>query len=610
MIKKVKRLVPGVIKFSYGLLDSKSRRKLWFSGVVLSLVAFLDLIAIALIAIVASITLNSVNNNKLSSSVSSFLNFFHIENLSVYTVVGILIFVMVILFVFRTIFSLYYSNKVYYFLANQSNIITKKTLIKLLNQDMRNIRKLPTQEIVFGLTNGLNAAVVNLNGLIISTFAEIFLSIIMIITLVLFSPIASLVSLLFIGIFMKLLYAIFNQKILELSVINTSSSITSYKKILEVLETYPESVVRDTRENYIEEITNLRSNVSRSIAAQSVLPNISKYTMELSLIIGGVFVSSIMFLLFDGVKALTGLALFIAVGSRISPAFLRIQQNFLSYRMNEVQANTAKKLIDMINPTYINSNGDLKVEPFSNFDPYIRVKELKFKYELEKDFSLEDINLTIPAGSFTAIVGKSGSGKTTLVDLILGLLVPDMGSIVISGESPLSVHRRWPGVVAYVPQDVIIVDDTFAKNITLGFDIQSTDRNQILKCIKLSHLSSVVEALPNKLEETLGEKGSKLSGGQRQRVGIARALYTDPQILVLDEATSALDGESEKEINSSMQELKGEITIVMIAHRLSSVVNADQIIYMENGKIVARGSFEEVRKLSQNFNNQAILMGL
>jgi len=610
MIKKVKKFVPDVIKFSYGLLDNKSRRKLWFSGIVLSLVGFLDLIAIALIAIVASITLNSVNNNKLSSSVSSFLKFLHIENLSVYTVVGILIFIMVILFIFRTIFSLYYSNRVYYFLANQNNIITKKTLIKLLNQDMRNIRKLPTQEIVFGLTNGLNAAVVNLNGLIISTFADIFLSIIMIITLVVFSPIASLVSLLFLGIFMKLLYAIFNQKIRELSVINTSSSINSYKKILEVLETYPESVVRDTRENYIEEITNLRSNVSRSIAAQSVLPNISKYTMELSLIIGGVFVSSIMFLLFDGVKALTGLALFTAVGSRISPAFLRIQQNFLSYRMNEVQANTAKKLINIINPTYINLDRDIKVGPFSNFDPHIRIKELNFKYELDKNFSLKDINLTIPAGSFTAIVGKSGSGKTTLVDLILGLLVPDMGSIVISGESPLTVHRKWPGVVAYVPQDVIIVDDTFVKNITLGFDIQLTDQTQILKCIKLSHLSSVVEALPNKLEETLGEKGSKLSGGQRQRVGIARALYTDPQILVLDEATSALDGESEKEINSSMQELKGKITIVMIAHRLSSVVKADQIIYMEKGKVVASGSFEEVRKLSENFNNQAIIMGL
>jgi len=558
MIKKVKKFVPDVIKFSYGLLDNKSRRKLWFSGIVLALVGFLDLIAIALIGIVASITLNSVNNNKLSSSVSSFLKFLHIENLSVYTVVGILIFIMVILFIFRTIFSLYYSNRVYYFLANQNNIITKKTLIKLLNQDMRNIRKLPTQEIVFGLTNGLNAAVVNLNGLIISTFADIFLSIIMIITLVVFSPIASLVSLLFLGIFMKLLYAIFNQKIRELSVVNTSSSINSYKKILEVLETYPESVVRDTRENYIEEITNLRSNVSRSIAAQSVLPNISKYTMELSLIIGCVFVSSVMFLLFDGVKALTGLALFIAVGSRISPAFLRIQQNFLSYRMNGVQANTAKKLINIINPTYINLDRDIKVVPFSNFDPHIRIKELNFKYELDKNFSLKDINLTIPAGSFTAIVGKSGSGKTTLVDLILGLLVPDMGSIVISGESPLTVHRKWPGVVAYVPQDVIIVDDTFVKNITLGFDIHLTDQTQILKCIKLSHLSSVVEALPKKLEETLGEKGSKLSGGQRQRVGIARALYTDPQILVLDEATSALDGESEKEINSSMQELKGK----------------------------------------------------
>jgi ABC-type multidrug transport system fused ATPase/permease subunit len=326
--------------------------------------------------------------------------------------------------------------------------------------------------------------------------------------------------------------------------------------------------------------------------------------------IGGVLVAAVMFIMFDAIKALTGLALFMAVGSRVSPAFLRIQQNFLSYRMNQSWASIAKKLLDTIEPTVQVNNLGLQVEQNSSFEGKVEITNLNFKYDKSKDFGLRDINLKIPAGSFTAIVGNSGSGKTTLVDLILGFLTPDSGSIKVSGTLPLQVHRKWPGIVAYVPQDVIIVDDTFTKNISLGFTSESIDELNVIKCVQLANLSNVVEALPNKMNEKLGEKGSKLSGGQRQRVGIARSLYTNPQILVLDEATSSLDGESEKEINEAIQNLKGKITVIAIAHRLSSVINADQVVYVENGIIAAIGTFEEVRKMSNNFNNQAKLMGL
>jgi ABC-type bacteriocin/lantibiotic exporter with double-glycine peptidase domain len=479
-----------------------------------------------------------------------------------------------------------------------------------LNQDIRNLRKTPTQETLFALTNGLNAAVVGMNGLMISSSAELFLSVIMIGTLITFSPTAAIVSIMTLTLFMSFLYRIFNQKILKISLVHTGSTIDSNRSILEVLETYPESIVRNTRENYIEFITNLRSKVAESNAAQSILPNISKYTMELSLMIGGVLVSAVMFLMFDAIKALTGLVLFMAVGSRVSPAFLRIQQNFFSYRMNQSWASIAKKLLDTIEPTVQVNNIGLLADKNSPFEGKVEVLNLNFKYDKSKDFGLKNINLKIPAGSFTAIVGNSGSGKTTLVDLMLGFLTPDSGSIKVSGTSPLQVHRKWPGIMAYVPQDVIIVDDTFTKNISLGFTSESVDELNVIKCIALANLSNVVEALPNKMSEKLGEKGSKLSGGQRQRVGIARSLYTNPQILVLDEATSSLDGESEREINEAIQNLKGKITVIAIAHRLSSVINADQVVYVENGTIAAIGTFEEVRKMSEAFNNQAILMGL
>ena len=610
MIKIVRRLTPESIKFSFGLLDSKARIKLIFSGIALCLIGLLDLFAVGVLAIIASITLSAINNQATSSKVLEILNFLGVSEKSLEFKVVALATFMVILFISRTVFSIYFTNKIFQFLAYQNNLLTKKTLINLLDQDLQNLRNLSSQEILFAITSGLNAAVVNLNGLVVATAADLFLSLIMVTAVIIFSPLVSITSfaiLIFMAIF---LYKIFNQRIREISLVNTEATISSNAKILEVLDTYRESLVRDTRDNYIKTITSLRSKVSESIAAQAILPNITKYTMELTLMMGGIIISAAMFFMFDANKALTGLSLFIAVGSRISPAFLRIQQNFLIFRLNQSSMAVTKKLLDSIKSNSDIVRNELKMNSNSKFEAKIEIDKLYFHYDLSKNFSLNDINLKIPSGSFTAVVGGSGSGKTTLIDLILGLLTPDSGSIQISGKSPLTVHKQWPGTIAYVPQDVVIVNGTLTENIALGFDPESIDPVRVLRCIELAHLTTVVNALPGKLNEFLGEKGSKLSGGQRQRVGIARALYTNPSILVLDEATSALDGESEREINNSLQDLKGEITILVISHRLSSVINADQVLYIENGKIAAAGSFEEVRKKSSNFNNQAILMGL
>jgi ABC-type multidrug transport system fused ATPase/permease subunit len=207
-----------------------------------------------------------------------------------------------------------------------------------------------------------------------------------------------------------------------------------------------------------------------------------------------------------------------------------------------------------------------------------------------------------------AIVGASGAGKTTLADLILGVLVPQSGKILISGIEPQDAVGKWPGAIAYVPQDVAIVDGTIKENISLGYPIDTATDGIIEFAIQIANLEEFIMSLKNRLDTNVGERGNLISGGQRQRIGIARAMYTRPKLLVLDEATSSLDGTSESAISESIDSMRGKTTVILIAHRLSTVKNADIVIYLENGKILAADTFTKVREQVANFDEQIRLM--
>jgi ABC-type multidrug transport system fused ATPase/permease subunit len=197
-----------------------------------------------------------------------------------------------------------------------------------------------------------------------------------------------------------------------------------------------------------------------------------------------------------------------------------------------------------------------------------------------------------------------------LVDVLLGVLRADTGLISISGKPPLEAISDWPGAISYVPQNVTISNGTFRENVGLGYPVEVVTDELVWSALETAQLANFVRDLPLGLDTPVGERGAKISGGQRQRLGIARAMFTHPKLLVLDEATSSLDGQTEADISDAIQQLKGSVTVVMIAHRLSTVRNADKVIFMDKGKILARGSFEEVRMSIPDFDNQAKLMGL
>lgn len=225
-----------------------------------------------------------------------------------------------------------------------------------------------------------------------------------------------------------------------------------------------------------------------------------------------------------------------------------------------------------------------KPESRMDFENVISVEELSFAYpEIEKQV-LNNISFSIPKGKFVGIVGPSGAGKTTFVDILLGLLPPSKGKISVDGKNIYDDIRTWQANLAYVPQSIYLIDGTIRENIALGVDEKEIDDALINKVLHMAELYDFVQELPAGIDTTVGERGVKLSGGQRQRIGIARALYYQPQVLVLDEATSALDNETEKSITDTILKLKGQITIIAVAHRLTTLAQCDFKVKFENGK--------------------------
>lgn len=236
----------------------------------------------------------------------------------------------------------------------------------------------------------------------------------------------------------------------------------------------------------------------------------------------------------------------------------------------------------------------------------IEIRNVGYRYPDSDVQALRNISITIPKGKAVAFVGASGAGKTTMVDLILGLLSPEQGAVYVDGKDIRKNISGWQKNVGYIPQSIYLADETLRSNIAFGIPVDDIDDYKVMKAVRLAQLENLLDQLPEGLETIIGENGTRLSGGQRQRVGIARALYHDPEVLVMDEATSALDNITERQITKAIESLKGERTLIMIAHRLTTVKNCDTLYFMEGGRIVEVGSYEDLVHSNIHFKEMAL----
>ncbi len=607
----LKKTMPNEAIHAFRLLNKNQKYKLIIVILVQSSLSLLDLLGVAAVGLVAALSVSGVQSKTPGNRVENVLSFMNLENVSFQQQVAIIGIMAASIFLFRTYLSIILSRKILFFLSRCGAVISGNISAKLFSQYLPNIQKISSQETLYALTHGVTAITLGLLGSLTTMFADGALLLIITGGLFLVDPIMALISIIFFLLIAGVLHLSMTKRAGELGEISAELSIISHKKILEILNSFREALVKNRRFHYVNEIRDSRMNLANITAEYSFMPNISKYIIEASLIVGAVIFAATQFLLQDATHAIANLGIFMAAGSRLAPAVLRLQSSALRMKISLGEAQPTFELLrNLENLKTIPLNTHKFFSIYQGFDPTIKVSNLNFYHEGKSDPALINVNCDISQGELVAVTGPSGAGKTTFVDCIIGAYETDSKSILISGKSPLDAIETWPGAIGYVPQDVMIIEGTIRENIIFGFSKEEISDDLVIEALKKAHAYEFVTEMPNGIHTYVGDRGTKLSGGQRQRLGIARALVSKPKLLILDEATSSLDGKSEADISDSINEFRGEVTTLIIAHRLSTIRAADKVIYMNKGKIEFIGTFDEVRKNVPEFDNQAKLMGL
>lgn len=453
--------------------------------------------------------------------------------------------------------------------------------------------------------------------------AEVATFVAVVVAVTFLDPLLALITLAYLGAMALGLVAVMSRRAVVAGRVNRDYAFRTASLITEAVAALKEITLRHRTSEVLGRVHDLRTHTARARANISFLSTTPRYVMESGLIIGFGVVGVVAYLIAGGgddgaAAAATAVSVFGVAGFRLVPSITRLQAIITQTSSNVAYAQT---VIDDIHraqtlereetaPAATSPRPEVSDQAAGSGEAprLMRLEDVHYSYP-GGHAALRGLSLDIPIGSSLALVGASGSGKSTAVDLILGLLQPTQGQITLDGARLDRVLGSWQSQVAYVPQDVILLDATIGQNVALTWD-EDYDRDRAVRALERAQALDVVAMRPEGLDARVGERGLGLSGGQRQRIGIARALYSDPLVLVLDEATSALDAETEARVAAAVSDLSGEVTVITVAHRLATIRGYDRVAVLEEGRLLGVGPFDELVRTIPVFATQAGHAGL
>ncbi|MBK0421629.1 ABC transporter ATP-binding protein [Leucobacter sp. CSA2] len=426
--------------------------------------------------------------------------------------------------------------------------------------------------------------------------------------LVVAQPLSALIALVYLGLISGVMLLVVTRKSQLAGRHNREYAYRVATIMTEMVEALKEVTLRGKLDEIGKVVTENRKIATRARANISFLSIVPKYAFEAALIGGFLLIGGAAYLTGGQAAAVVAVSLFAATGFRMIPAMNAVQTSFTQASANEVFAKDIIRELGRVERTPEHAEVAAPERPLPERPKSLALADVSFRYPGSEQNVLSNISIDVPFGSSLAVVGPSGAGKSTLIDLILGLSTPSSGTISIDGEPIQSFLTEWRHRVGYVPQRVALFDASIAQNVALTWG-DDYDEERVAWALERAQLSELLDR-PGGLQEKIGERGVAISGGQQQRLGIARALYSDPLVLVLDEATSALDTRTENRVTEAMKSLQGEVTFITIAHRLATIRDYDRLCYLDAGRILGSGRFEEVVADVPDFAIQASLAGL
>ena len=437
-------------------------------------------------------------------------------------------------------------------------------------------------------------------NLIIEFISKSFVAVVIVALLIIVDLKIALIVGFFLGVIYGIIY-LFSQNFLnKIGNDRYIGNELRYKAVSDAFGAIKEVKLGCLEKSFLERYSKPAKIFALSLSYSSIIKEIPRYVIE-AFAFGGMMLTILYMVSKSGNinDFVPIISLYIFAGYRLMPAVQKVYGGFSRFSFfysSVVKFYEHQKILKMNN---LDKNDEVL-----KFKKEIILKNIYFNYPNTSQATLKNINLTFPSKSITGIIGSTGSGKTTLIDLILGLNKPQKGILEVDGKMITDQNSRsWQLILGYVPQNIYLIDDTIAANIAFGVDEKNIDKEAIINACKIANIHEfIMNELPKNYQATIGERGIKLSGGQRQRIGIARALYHNPKVLILDEATSALDNQTEEAVMEAINNLNKNITVILIAHRLSTVKICDKIFLLEKGELKNQGTFKELIKIDENYS--------
>ena len=515
------------------------------------------------------------------------------------------------LFLAKAVISIILTQQLAYFLARIEARAARKVADRAFGSGLGEARLHSREDVYFAVQAGSPAIFNTVMNSLGTIAAEGLLFLLVITSFFVVDPFSAIGTLIYFALIGAVIQLFIGNQMQKASVRSSEGIVAANTAIGDLSEALREATILGKKDFYFQRLYEARIRASSSQASQLTLAGMPRYIIETALMIAVALLVSWHSTSGDLLKAASTLGIFLSGGLRLTASLLPLQGALLSIKQS---IPLAEKVLQFLGDQPHGDNRQIRdtrrhaARPIGAAD--VKLEEVSFTYPGSFENALRRVTLEVRTGQQVAIIGPSGAGKSTIADLILGLLSPTEGKILVAGESPSQIVLDMPGRLAYVPQRPGIVTGTVLENIALG--VQESDLNQesLKTSIETSHLTHVIERLPEGIHTNLGKRKDELSGGQLQRIGLARALYSKPGLLVMDEATSALDAESENEINRALDEMRGAVTVILIAHRLNTVQRSDFVFLVEEGRITDSGTFPELLKSNKTVQNLAKLMSI